>query len=70
MKHFNDLSNHIQNLKDDFEKYYEKNNLAAGTRIRKGLQTLKQMAHKLRIEIQDEKNVAKSSKPVNATTKN
>lgn len=63
MKHFNELFEHVQGLKDDFEKYYEKSNGAAGTRIRKGMQTLKEMAQKIRLEIQAQKNEATANKP-------
>jgi len=69
MKHFDELFSHLQRLKDDFEKYYDKNNGAAGTRIRKGMQTLKEMAQKIRIEVQAQKNEATAAKPEKATSK-
>jgi len=43
-------------LEGDFEKFYEKGNSAAGTRVRKGMQDLKNMAQELRKEVQDMKN--------------
>jgi hypothetical protein len=43
-------------LESDFEKFYEKNNSAAGTRVRKGMQDLKNLAQDLRKEVQDMKN--------------
>ena len=43
-------------LEDDFEKFYEKGNQAAGTRVRKGMQELKNMATEIRKSVQDMKN--------------
>ena len=45
-------------LESDFEKFYEKGNSAAGTRVRKGMQDLKNLAQDLRKEVQDMKNNA------------
>lgn len=67
MKQFDNLLKHVQDLKEDFEKFYTKENKTAGTRIRKGMQDLKEMAQKIRLEVQDQKNktVAKpAAKPV------
>ena len=69
MKQFDELFNHIQGLKDDFEKYYDKNNGAAGTRIRKGMQTLKEMAQKIRLEVQAQKNAEAAKKPAKPAAK-
>lgn len=69
MKQFDELFNHVQGLKDDFEKYYDKNNSAAGTRIRKGMQTLKEMAQKIRLEVQAQKNEAAAKKPAKPAAK-
>lgn len=62
MKQFDNLLKHVQDLKEDFEKFYMKDNKTAGTRIRKGMQDLKEMAQKIRIEVQDKKNKA-AAKP-------
>ncbi len=43
-------------LEGDFEKFYDKQNAAAGTRVRKGMQDLKTMAQQIRSEVQDMKN--------------
>lgn len=43
-------------LESDFEKFYDKGNAAAGTRVRKGMQDLKNMAQDIRKEVQDIKN--------------
>jgi len=45
-------------LEGDFEKFYDKNNSAAGTRVRKGMQELKNMAQQIRTEVQDMKNTS------------
>jgi predicted flap endonuclease-1-like 5' DNA nuclease len=44
------------NMQDDLKKFYGKGNKAAGTRARKGLQKLKELAQEIRMEIQDIKN--------------
>jgi hypothetical protein len=43
-------------LEADFEKFYDKGNQAAGTRVRKGMQDLKNLAQAIRTEVQDKKN--------------
>lgn len=45
-------------LEEDFAKFYDKSNQAAGTRVRKGMQELKNLAQDIRVEIQDIKNDA------------
>ena len=45
-------------LEGDFEKFYDKQNSAAGTRVRKGMQELKNMAQEIRTEVQNKKNDA------------
>ena len=56
MKKFEELKKLIESLEADADKFYNKGNSAAGTRIRKGMQDLKNMAQALRLEIQDTKN--------------
>ncbi|MEP0711771.1 histone H1 [Algoriphagus sp.] len=56
MSRFSEVSELVNGLKDDFEKFYEKGNSAAGTRVRKGMQDLKNMAQEIRKEVQDKKN--------------
>jgi hypothetical protein len=53
---FSKLKDLVMSLESDFEKFYEKNNAAAGTRVRKGMQDLKNMAQDIRKEVQDMKN--------------
>ncbi len=58
MQTFNDLKNLIASLEGDADKFYAKGNSAAGTRLRKGMQELKNLAQQIRSEVQDLKNKA------------
>ncbi len=68
---FNQLKDLISGLEDDFEKSYDKQNAAAGTRVRKGMQELKNMAQQIRLDVQNQKNSAKdgAAAPAAATKK-
>ena len=48
----------IDSLEADADKFYNKGNSAAGTRVRKGMQDLKNLAQAIRLEVQDSKNKA------------
>ena len=59
---FNQLNNLFDNLQDtindcqsDVTKFVEGNN-SAGTRVRKAMQAVKQLAQEVRVEVQDQKN--------------
>jgi|TARA_B110000967_G_scaffold9730_1_gene9767 hypothetical protein len=56
MKRFKQLKELVDTLKGDFKKFYNKGNNAAGTRVRKGMQEMKNVAQEIRIEIQNKKN--------------
>jgi hypothetical protein len=56
---FEKLKKHVLSLEEDFGKSYGKGNAAAGTRVRKGMQELKDMAQGIRLEVQEQKNAAK-----------
>ncbi len=58
MNKFSSVKDLVMSLESDFEKFYEKGNSAAGTRVRKGMQELKNLAQDLRKEVQDMKNNA------------
>lgn len=58
MQKFEDLKNLITSLEGDADKFYAKGNSAAGTRLRKGMQELKNMAQMIRAEVQEVKNKA------------
>ena len=53
---FDELKNLVNSLEDDFSKFYDKGNKAAGTRVRKGMQDLKDLAQEIRVEVQNAKN--------------
>jgi len=57
-RQFERLQNFVNSLQDDFEKFYVKENKAAGTRIRKSMQELKSIAQDIRVEIQAKKNAS------------
>ncbi len=56
MARFDEIKNLVMNLEDDFDKFYNKNNQAAGTRVRKGMQDLKTLSQEIRSEVQNMKN--------------
>jgi len=56
MNRFEELKNLVMALEEDFNKFYTKGNNAAGTRVRKGMQDLKNLAQDIRVEVQDRKN--------------
>jgi hypothetical protein len=58
MKRFDEIRDLIMSLEGDFQKFYDKGNQAAGTRVRKGMQELKNLAQEIRVEVQEKKNSA------------
>ena len=66
MNNFGKLKDLVMSLEDDFSKFYEKQNAAAGTRVRKGMQELKTMAQAFRTEVQNTKNTAAPTVAVGA----
>ena len=58
MKKFNEVKKLIESLEADADKFYTKGNSAAGTRVRKGMQDLKNLAQSIRLEVQESKNKA------------
>ena len=62
MNKYEDLMQAVQNLHTDFEKFYEKGQAAAGTRLRKGLSELRKLAQDVRKDVQDVKSQRKSEK--------
>jgi len=59
MSRFSEVKDLIMSLESDFEKFYDKGNSAAGTRVRGGLQQLKTLAQDIRTEVQNKKNAEK-----------
>jgi hypothetical protein len=56
MNRFEELRKLVLDLEGDFDKFYNKQNQAAGTRVRKGMQDLKVLAQNIREEVQNIKN--------------
>ncbi|TNE69281.1 histone H1 [bacterium] len=56
MSRYAQLKSLVDSMEGDFEKFYDKGNKTAGTRVRKGLQELKTLAQEIRIEVQNSKN--------------
>ncbi|MEQ9297417.1 MAG: histone H1 [Cyclobacteriaceae bacterium] len=56
MKRFEELKDLVMSLEGDFSKFYDKENQAAGTRVRKGMQDMKNLAQEIRVEVQNMKN--------------
>ena len=46
----------LEETRDDHEKFFERGNNAAGTRVRKAMQEVKSMAQDLRLDVQETKN--------------
>ena len=63
MNNFGKLKDLVMSLEDDFSKFYDKQNAAAGTRVRKGMQELKTMAQTFRTEVQNTKNSGAAAAP-------
>lgn len=59
MDRFEQVQNLLMSVKDDFGKFYDSGNQAAGTRVRKAMQELKSLAQEIRTEVQDLKNSKK-----------
>lgn len=51
MDKFNELKEIVAGLEEDASKFYEKNNKAAGVRLRKGLQEIRTLAQALRQDV-------------------
>jgi hypothetical protein len=59
---FDEIKNLVMSLEGDFKKFYEQGNKAAGTRIRKGMLELKNLAQDIRKNVQDIKNEQEATK--------
>jgi hypothetical protein len=62
MSRFEKLRDLVMGLEGDFDKFYSKENQAAGTRVRQGMQELKVLAQEIRIEVQESKNAKATPK--------
>ena len=56
MNRYKQLMELLEAAREDFEKFYDKGNKAAGTRIRKSMLELRNVAQEIRQEVQSKKN--------------
>jgi hypothetical protein len=56
MELYEQLKNLVAELETDFSKFYEKGNKAAGTRVRKGCQDVKNLCQEIRVDVSNKKN--------------
>lgn len=59
MDKFTKMKDLLSAVEVDANKFYNSGNSAAGTRVRKGMQDLKNLAQEIRNEITEKKNSAK-----------
>ncbi|MES2458888.1 MAG: histone H1 [Bacteroidota bacterium] len=59
MEKFAKVKELLAGIEADAAKFYNQNNNAAGTRVRKAMQDLKALATDIRKEVTDKKNAAK-----------
>lgn len=62
MNHLENLMQKVRDLEADFQKFYDKGQSAAGTRLRKGLNELRKFAQEVRQDVQNVKTQRKSDK--------
>ncbi len=55
MSRYTELHELLTSFEKDFEKFYDKSNKSAGTRLRKAMNELKKKAQEIRKEVQDMK---------------
>jgi len=53
---FEQLKQLVLATEEDARKFYQGGNKAAGTRVRKAMQEIKNLAQEIRAEVQDKKN--------------
>jgi len=56
MELYEQLKNLVAELEGDFSKFYDKGNKAAGTRVRKGCQDIKNLCQEIRVDVSNKKN--------------
>ena len=59
MDKFTKMKDLLTSVEVDASKFYNSGNSAAGTRVRKGMQDLKNLAQEIRNEVTEKKNTAK-----------
>jgi hypothetical protein len=56
MELYEQLKNLVAGLEVDITKFYGKGNKAAGTRVRKGCQDVKNLCQEIRVDVSNKKN--------------
>ncbi len=56
MSKYAELKALVDSMEGDFDKFFDKGNAAAGTRVRKGMQDLGNWSKAVRAEVQSMKN--------------
>ena len=56
MELYEKLAEIVSAAREDADKFYDKGNSAAGTRLRKAMQEAKGLAQELRLDVQAKKN--------------
>jgi hypothetical protein len=59
MEKFSKLKELVASVEADADKFYNSGNGAAGTRVRKAMQDLKNLAQDIRTEVTEKKNTSK-----------
>ncbi|MEJ2880879.1 histone H1 [Pedobacter sp. GR22-6] len=59
MEKFSKVKELLAAVEADIEKFYNAGNSAAGTRVRKAMQDLKNLAQEIRTEVTEKKNASK-----------
>lgn len=62
MEKYEELRKLILESEEDFQKFYDKGNQAAGTRVRKKMQDLKNLAQEIRVNVIEVKNARTEEK--------
>jgi uncharacterized cupredoxin-like copper-binding protein len=68
MNPYNKIKELLESVETDFAKFYDQGNQSAGTRVRKVMLDLKNLAQEIRMDVQNVKNekdeqAAKAAKP-------
>ncbi len=61
MNRYKELQDLLATFEKDFEKFYDKQNKSAGTRVRKAMNDLKKKAQEIRKEVQEMKTAEPAS---------
>lgn len=56
MKNFDQIKEVMEAAQADVEKFVEKGNKSAGTRVRQAMQEIKKLAQQVRLDVQETKN--------------